>query len=181
MAMASRLTPGNTDGCGVAMISSLADLVRIMYQEMLLPTPNRQTEKIMKNKIATTPEQSQRLIACGVDTNTCDLAWQVPITLSQKKKGDKVLIFRNTDRELYSNDTPAWSLSALLALCPNDLMWQGLYYRFVMGPTENGWEIEYNDLSVLHNRHRVIAKTAIEAVVQMIEWLVKNGYTLNKS
>ena len=78
------------------------------------------------------------------------------------------------------NYIPAWSLSALLALLPKDLMWQGLYFRLVMGPNENGWEIEYNDLSVLNNLHRVKAENLIEAVVQMVEWLAKNGYTLNE-
>lgn len=124
----------------------------------------------MKIQIATTKEQSQRIIACGVNPDSADMCyvggWSEVCAIP----------FSKCNKE----DTPAWSLSALLALIPKNLMWQGLYYRFVMGPNENGWDIEYNDLSVINNLHRVTADSLIEAVVQMIEWLTQNGYNLNK-
>ena len=123
----------------------------------------------MKTQIATTKEQSQRLIACGVKVESADMCYVGGY------KEVCAIPFSKCDNE----DTPAWSLSALLSLLPKCLMWQGLYYRLVMGPNENGWEIEYNDLSVLNNLHRVKADSPIEACVQMIEWLTKNGYTLN--
>ncbi|MBD5178120.1 MAG: hypothetical protein HDS04_09010 [Bacteroides sp.] len=126
----------------------------------------------MKTQIATTKEQSQRLLECMVNSNTADMyannydaLWNAP--------------FKDCCRKKEVGFSPAWSLSALLSLLPKCLMWQGLYYRLVMGPNENGWEIEYNDLSVLNNLHRVKADSPIEACVQMIEWLTKNGYTLN--
>lgn len=129
----------------------------------------------MKHQIATNPEQSQRLIACGVNPDSADMAWKEDLTSIRLEVLNHPWI-ENLRNLHYS---PAWSLSALLALVPQDLMWQGLYYRFVMGPNENRWEIEYNDLSVMNNLHRVIADTPIEACVQMTEWLTANGYTLN--
>ena len=129
----------------------------------------------MKHQIATNPEQSQRLIACGVNPHSADMAWKEDLTSIRLEVLNHPWI-ENLRNLHYS---PAWSLSALLALVPQDLMWQGLYYRFVMGANENRWEIEYNDLSVINNLHRVIADTPIEACVQMIEWLTANGYTLN--
>lgn len=149
----------------------------------------------MKNQIATTPEQSQRLIACGVNPDSADMCYLYWNESGEQLSRDEYLeIFNDSFLDgrvelvpkdfgdydhSYETDSPAWSLSALLALVPQDLMWQGLYYRFVMGPNENRWEIEYNDLSVMSNLHRVIADTPIEACVQMIEWLTANGYTLN--
>lgn len=149
----------------------------------------------MKHQIATTPEQSQRLIACGVNPESADMCYLYWDESGEQLSRDEYLeIFNDSFLDgrvelvpkdfadydhSYENDTPAWSLSALLALVPQDLMWQGLYYRFVMGPNENRWEIEYNNLSVMNNLHRVIADTPIEACVQMIEWLSANGYTLN--
>ena len=140
----------------------------------LLPIPNRQTQRQMKHQIATDHDQSKRLLACGLNYKTADM------TLSFCNDSFYELMATPFHYGCFNEkDAPAWSLSALLELIPQDLMWQGLYYRFVMGPTENRWEIEYNDLSVINNLHRVIADTPIEACVQMTEWLTANGYTLN--
>lgn len=128
----------------------------------------------MKQNIATTPEQSKRLLDCGVDPESADFVWM--------DDNPPRLTLRT---EIIEDNNPyilafGWSLSALLALLPKDLMWQGLYYRLVMGPNEKGWEIEYNDLSVLNNLHRATADNLIECVVLMIEWLVKENYKLNE-
>lgn len=134
----------------------------------------------MKQNIATTPEQGKRLLACGVEPKSADMVWQESLTLYGKRRNEIFLLIRDDDHEFRATDTPAWSLSAVLALLPKDLMWQGLYYRLVMGPDEKGWEIEYNDLSVLNNLHRVSADNLIEAAVLMIECLTKEGYKLNE-
>lgn len=124
----------------------------------------------MKHQIATDSNQSKRLLACGVDPNTADmLLYNNALTVQVRGLG-----------KIPDCATPAWSLSQLLTMLPKDMMWQGLYYRLVMGPFEYGWEIEYNDLSVTNNLHRVKAENLIEAVVQMIEWLTANEYKLNE-
>lgn len=139
----------------------------------------------MKNQIATDISQSKRLLSCGVDPKTADMsvrtikepycedmAWHIPKLLTLPYDEAKTI---------YGDDeiTPAWSLAILILLLPHDIT-DSKYYRLVMGPNENNWEIEYNDLSVVHNMKRVIADTPIEACVQMIEWLTANGYPLNK-
>ncbi|MDE7345364.1 MAG: hypothetical protein K2N48_01325 [Muribaculaceae bacterium] len=129
----------------------------------------------MKQNIATTPEQGKRILTCGVDPKSADFVWM-------DDKPNPRLTLRT---EIIEGSNPyivgyGWSLGRLMALLPKDLMWQGLYYRLVMGPNEYGWEIEYNDLSVLNNLHRVVAENLIEAVVRMIEWLTQNGYKLNE-
>lgn len=143
----------------------------------------------MNNQIATTIEQCQRLIACGVNPNTCDLAWQEPITLSQKRKGDMILIFRNPDRELYSHDVPAWSLSALLSLLPIEIKEDNSYfdeistYGLLIYPYMQGWQIDYQycEDDECHCLKCIHDTELVEVCVKAIEWLVKNGYKLNKS
>lgn len=126
-------------------------------------------------QIATDKEQSARLVACGVHSKGADM------TLSYNN-GVYELIAEPYHYFCFNEeDVPAWSLSALLALLPMDLTWQGLYYRLVMGPNKKGWEMEYNDLSILNNRHRVTADNLIEACVRMIEWLTANNYKLNNN
>lgn len=129
----------------------------------------------MTQQIATTPEQGKRLLACGVDPKSADFVWM-------EDKPNPRLTLRT---EIIEDSNPyivgyGWSLGRLLAMLPQDLMWQGLYYRLVMGPNEYGWEIEYNDLSVLNNLHRVGAENLIDAVVYLIEWLTEEKYKLNE-
>ncbi|MDE5886445.1 MAG: hypothetical protein K2H46_02535 [Muribaculaceae bacterium] len=129
----------------------------------------------MKQQIATDEGQSARLLACGVDPKSADFVWM-------EDKPNPRLTLRT---EIIEDSNPyivgyGWSLGRLLAMLPKDLMWQGLYYRLVMGPNEYGWEVEYNDLSVLNNLHRVVAENLIEAVVRMIEWLTEEKYKLNE-
>lgn len=137
----------------------------------------------MKQAIATSPSQSQRLKACWVDPKTADMYYgkaTVPpaeyyLYAITDGINSKDWFLSRVNRDII----PAYSLTRLLDLLPKDLTAKGLYYRLVMGPNDKGWEIEYNDLSVTHNLHRVNADTPIECCVQMIEWLAKEGYKLN--
>lgn len=65
------------------------------------------------NGIATTIEQSKKLIDLGLDTKTADLYWWT--------YENKTYLSSMDDKEYQvRTDTPAWSLSALLALAPTD-------------------------------------------------------------
>ncbi len=72
--------------------------------------------------ISTDIEQSKRVIACGINPNSADMFWQMPITISQKKLGENILLIRQEGKELYETDIPAWSFSALLALLPKTII-----------------------------------------------------------
>lgn len=95
---------------------------------------------MMRQVIATNIEQSKRLRACGVDVGTADMFWQVPITVSQKKSGEHVLLIKQEGSELYETDIPAWSLSALHYILPKTIIKRlssdgqaknnNLYYEF---------------------------------------------------
>lgn len=68
----------------------------------------------MDKQIATTPEQSQRLIACGVNPDTADMVWKEDLTSIHLEVLNHPWI-ENLRNLHYS---PAWSLAALFALLP---------------------------------------------------------------
>ena len=145
--------------------------------------------------IATTSEQSARLMACGVDPDTADMFYQPALTLSGKRKGEIYLLMRGPDMEFEKNDTPAWSLSALIEILPkhlNDFPFNKLTPPFLDGEI---WDKDIpsvlnGDLTLYSNGTNWIvdydwdgftgtlpqSENPIEAVVLAVELLYANGY-----
>ena len=131
----------------------------------------------MKHQIATTNEQSRRLIACGVDPNTADMCYV------GGWKDVCAIPFSKCNKE----DTPAWSLSTLLALLPTEIKEDSDYYDEICNyglliyPYMQGWQIDYQycEYDECHCLKCVHGSDLIEACVKAIEWLTANGYTLN--
>lgn len=138
----------------------------------------------MTTNIATTPSQSRQLLQCGVDPKTADMFYQTPITVSQKRQGEDVLLIKKLDATLFDTDTPAWSLSALLSLLPKKIM-NGVSRIYTVeiaySHTFNDapWAINYEGNGLNKNAH-FNGKSPIEACVQAIEWLTANNYKLNE-
>lgn len=135
----------------------------------------------MKTNIATTPEQSQRLLACGVPADTADMFYQVPITASQKAGGEDVLLVKKADKTLFDTDTPAWSLSRLLELMPKIIESHSILpetYSLLIMPKDNACWACYANRRLQYIVR--VAQPIIEACVQLIEWLTANGYKLNE-
>ena len=132
--------------------------------------------------IATTSEQSDRLLRCGVSADTADMIYQTPITASQKATREDILLVRKADKTLFDTDIPAWSLSALLGLLPFKIHSGKYEYWLDIAPMDYGkqWSIGYYCME----KPRVIkglthTDSLIECAVQEIEWLTSNGYKLN--
>lgn len=133
--------------------------------------------------IATTSEQSDRLLRCGVSADTADMIYQTPITASQKATREDILLVRKADKTLFDTDIPAWSLSALLGLLPFKIHSGKYEYWLDIAPMDYGkqWSIGYYCM----DKPRVIkglthTDSLIECAVQEIEWLTSNGYKLNE-
>ena len=135
----------------------------------------------MKQQIATTREQSDRLLQCGVPAGSADMMITPHNTLSTNPYKS---VFRDRGH------SPAWSLSALLGLLPKEIDIDGYKYRisiYFENPDEpvigNQWCLYYKPKK--HNEKSRIddvpmyAPDPIEACVQLIEWLTANGYQLN--
>ena len=144
----------------------------------------------MTTNITTTKEQSARLLQCGVDPETADMFYQTPITVSQKRRGEDVLLIKKSDATLYDTDTPAWSLSALLSLLPTSMMSaNGTAYMLELSKLRmhDQWEVQWwfggrrwstSDKSKTY--HKLWDKSPIEACVKAIEWLTANNNKLNE-
>lgn len=131
----------------------------------------------MKQQIATTKDQSDRLLRCGVSADTADMAYatdcNVLLTAPYAEMRDR---FHEKDC------TPAWSLSALLGLLPFKIHNGKYEYWLDIAPMDYGkqWSIGY----YCTEKPRVIkglthTDSLIECAVQEIEWLTSNGYKLN--
>ena len=143
----------------------------------------------MKHQIATTPEQSQRLIACGVDPNTADMYLSINMCPGENygKYSTRVLgedlktlpeILRSIDYE------HAWSLSALLVLLPMEIRKDGIIFDMMLKAYPNEqecyrWCISYYDMELEATAYYSEAPDPIEACVRIVRTLTDNGYTLN--
>ena len=159
----------------------------------------------MKSQIATSPEQSNRLIACGVNPDSADMCYLYWDESGEQLSRDEYLeIFNDSFLDgrvelvpkdfadydhSYETDSPAWSLSALLELLPTSLTSaMGNEYMLELSKLRmhNAWEIQwYNGrerwrtMDKDKKYHKLWDVSPIEACVKAIEWLTSNGYTLN--
>lgn len=134
----------------------------------------------MKPQIATTPEQSKRLLACGVDPKTADMVW-----LNRGRNPAYLTFNEGCNRAIPEvGDVPAWSLSALLALLPKDIYDDDDSYYFSLAkeyPLSNEYGAAY--IPSWYKGDALVRKhddSPIEACVQIIEWLIPNKHQLNK-
>ena len=149
----------------------------------------------MKPQIATTTEQSQRLIACGVNPDSADMAWKEDLTSIRLEVLNHPWI-ENLRNLHYS---PAWSLPALLdSVLPKHLddfpftkwrppfiedeIWEMDSPSVLNGDVKlysNGtyWIVDYDWDGFSGTLPQ--SESPIEAVVLAIELLHANGYTLN--
>lgn len=158
----------------------------------------------MSNNIATTKEQSARLLACGVPPETADMAW-----VNCKETADDGLAWETDelvswpytraastfDTPKKKKATPAWSLGALLEKVlpkqlkdfPLETVWDAdgdetelstphmLDGDIVLNHNGTIWEVDYGFIGRLPQSK----ESLIEAAVQAVELLHLNGYKFN--
>lgn len=137
--------------------------------------------------IATTKEQSTRLLQCGVDPETADMVWTI-----WDNDGERYEQLSIMDESAYEmaclNPIPAWSLGALLTkVLPKEIVIDGYRYRisiYFENPDEpvigNQWCLFYAPLRHNERSHRIddvpmYAPDSIEACVRMVEKLKEEG------
>ena len=137
----------------------------------------------MTTTIATTREQSARLLQCGVDPKTADMSWvrgaanvsDGDLSLHPYLRMQRINLQSMRGR---NEITPAWSLTALLNLMPRTVTYKrrtnifGLYHE--EEKDGGGWNYLCPGIAYF------IEDTPFEAVIKMIEWLTANNYKLNE-
>lgn len=133
----------------------------------------------MKHQIATTPEQSQCLIACGVNPDSADMMWY---SLGDDKDFNLYAVEWETsrikNRKITTHSIPAWSLSALLELLRNRILVDDAWYECQICKCPFGYEVRYHS-DAFKDSFGCLCKNPIEGCVEAIKYLTANGYTLN--
>lgn len=124
-----------------------------------------------KNNIATTREQSERLLALGVKPETADMHYFSVPTL----KHDIMKVAESRFLETGFRDdgsTPAWSLSRLLEMMPTEI--ENDYCSAVLQithPVIQYWCYNEEENYVLFNRVSIF-----DNAIECIGWLIRNGH-----
>jgi hypothetical protein len=121
------------------------------------------------NKICTSIEQSQKLIALGIDICTADMLWTYDFMVN-------AINGLNVISELLKpeeNDIPAWSLSKLMELMPTDDK-KDEYYVTTESHSDyhtvnyrNCWD------GCIHSEDS--EESLLDAAFEMVVWLKENG------
>lgn len=135
----------------------------------------------MKTNIATTREQSDRLLKCGVLAESADMCYDSgALSLMDYHSA---LCERDSRRESYEV-VPAWSLSALLGLLPKRIK-RGDCSDYTLNLSCDGcfWDLEYTYARYCGEDDSLVLfeyTDPIEVCIKAIEWLMDNGYKLNE-
>ena len=129
--------------------------------------------------IATTQDQSSRLLRCGVSADTADMALINGTLILESYNETKSPI----DDFIHDYELrPAWSLSALLELLPKEIKSDGTTYKLnidypPIGQVAVRYNTEEDDLDSLFG---LMGDDLFELIVLMVDKLAANGYKLNK-
>ena len=122
------------------------------------------------NQICTNKEQSHRLLEAGVRPDTADIyldEFELPVAFEYGR------VENHVDQDMAF---PAWSLSKLINMLPATIS-QRNRPDLSLEITKDSvyWFIQYTELGY-DCKHEVMKKNVLDAVVNMIEWLIKEGY-----
>jgi hypothetical protein len=114
------------------------------------------------SQICTTKEQSERLLALGLNTETSDmgLIGNIPIVLATT--------WANSDPMF---DTPAWSLNRLIEMMPQEIFYEDS--TLILGVFGDGVYYADNEYGEVF---RSFDGNLYECIIKCIDWLIKEGF-----
>lgn len=130
----------------------------------------------MERQIATTREQSDRLLKCGVPAESADMSIDTDT--------QKLYLCAYSKRVDKSHEVPAFSLGCLLGLLPSAITDREVYFQLQLTavPHEEDcykWDLSYYSIEAEVTLYYNESPDPIEACVRMVERLTANGYKLN--
>lgn len=116
-----------------------------------------------KSQIATTTEQSERLIALGLKKETADMVHR-SIGITPFNVWDK--------QEIEDNFYPSWSLNRLIEMMPLDVIIEGGFDNCftLIKNYPKGYSVEYDGFSYYHKEN------IYDTIIDGIEHLIKEGH-----
>ncbi len=137
-----------------------------------------------KTQIATTIEQSKKLLELGIKPETADMTHHYQESVDYYELKDiafsKVIhlreltnknpVFGRSGDDLYGKDIPAWSLHRLIAMIPASL---GKYTMLAVTSEEVGYF--YNDICDGITWDFAREGNTFDCIIECIKWLMKKG------
>lgn len=119
-----------------------------------------------KNNIATTREQSERLLAMGLKPETADMCYNLYFASAPPE-------INNSGEDLYKDKKfiPAWSLSRLLEMMPQYIDEREEVLLMIEPPL-----VIYYDTLYKGHLHFTTNPNIFDNCVAMIDWLIRNGH-----
>ena len=134
----------------------------------------------MKTEIATTKEQSRRLLACGVSPDTADMCWTR--FESDGEKYEQLSVMDESTYEFASlSPIPAWSLSALLGLLPKEIVTDTIMCDDDVCPISIRWDTNCQKWFVGYDLipHPVgvgVDSELIDALFSTLCWVIEKNF-----
>ena len=133
----------------------------------------------METRIATSIEQSQKLIELGIDIKTADMYWWY----SEKSSGKRYYVGTMDDDDFNEKtDVPAWSFTALLDLLPPYLFEfeRGIDLNIYPNINGKGWHCSYMPNAVENMKTDKFKQITdgdnpLDAAFEMVVWLKENN------
>lgn len=123
-----------------------------------------------KSQIATTREQSERLLALGIKPETADCH------IEMAPSGMLYTYITQNYHGFASNTVPAWSLTRLLELIPKSLEQTNRPNADLeISSDRMYWFVTYEELGY-DVKHQEMKKDLFDAVISTIEWLIREKY-----
>ncbi len=120
------------------------------------------------SNIATTISQSRKLIELGLDQNTANMYYPY---LGAGQYGDIPRVGFPIEHS-GGRDIPAWSLSALLEVMPNNDYWEICLWQ----DQGQRWQCVFDDVEFSNGETKAfVADAPITAAYEMVCWLLEQG------
>lgn len=135
-----------------------------------------ETKFNFKSQICTTRQQSERLLALGLNKETADMKY--PGTseyyggVLTEGTSSLPIIIDTEDDDITEYDTPAWSLHRLIEMMPLDVIPEGGFDNCftLIKNYPKGYSVEYDGFSYYHK------EDIYDTIIDGIEHLIKEGY-----
>jgi len=121
--------------------------------------------------IATTIEQSKHLLELGLDPKTADMFYfSYGMFRPMKLHVGKILEDVVTGKRQWA--IPAWPLSALLEVMPNNDYWEICLWQY----KDQRWQCVFDDVEFSNGETKAfVADSPIDAAYEMVCWLLENN------
>lgn len=126
-------------------------------------------------QIATSVEQSKKLLELGLSSESADMCWALPCAIAEKVEDIPPQLY--VEPYCSADIAPAWSLSRLESMLPCGITVDNQSYLFSKWiRIDNSWKAAYH---LDDNEYISFTGNSFEVIYDMIVWLLENDCPLS--